>query len=172
VIAVLTILGYSLYDTVVVFDKIKENVALPSNAKKTYGQIANESMNQVLMRSINTSLTTLLPVGSLLFHRQLPARRRHPARPGIGPLRRDRRWDLLVDLRCHAAAVDHEGAGAPLRRAPGCPAGPPGACRCPGPGEGFAAHAHPCGQGGRSQAIRAADRSGPGPPGHGARARA
>ena len=67
VIAVLTILGYSLYDTVVVFDKIKENVALPSSAKKTYGQIANESMNQVLMRSINTSLTTLLPVGSLLF---------------------------------------------------------------------------------------------------------
>jgi SecD/SecF fusion protein len=67
VIAVLTILGYSLYDTVVVFDKIKENVILPSNAKKPYDQIANESMNQVFMRSINTSLTTLLPVGSLLF---------------------------------------------------------------------------------------------------------
>jgi protein-export membrane protein SecD/preprotein translocase SecF subunit len=67
VIGILTILGYSLYDTVVVFDKIKEQVALPSNAKKPYGQIANESMNLVLMRSINTSLTTLLPVGSLLF---------------------------------------------------------------------------------------------------------
>jgi protein-export membrane protein SecD/preprotein translocase SecF subunit len=67
VIALLTILGYSLYDTVVVFDKIRENTALPANAKKPYGQIANESMNQTLMRSINTSLTTLLPVGSLLI---------------------------------------------------------------------------------------------------------
>jgi protein-export membrane protein SecD/preprotein translocase SecF subunit len=67
VIALLTILGYSLYDTVVVFDKIRENTALASNAKKSYGQIANESMNQTLMRSINTSLITLLPVGSLLF---------------------------------------------------------------------------------------------------------
>ena len=67
VIALLTILGYSLYDTVVVFDKIRENTALASNAKKSYGQIANESMNQTLMRSINTSLSTLLPVGSLLF---------------------------------------------------------------------------------------------------------
>lgn len=67
VVAVLTILGYSLYDTVVVFDKIKENVVLPSNAKKPYGLIANDAMNQVFMRSINTSLTTLLPVGSLLF---------------------------------------------------------------------------------------------------------
>ncbi|HYR63322.1 MAG TPA: protein translocase subunit SecF [Actinomycetota bacterium] len=67
VIAVLTILGYSLYDTVVVFDKIKENVILPSNAKKSYRQIANDAMNQTLMRSINTSLSTLIPVGSLLF---------------------------------------------------------------------------------------------------------
>lgn len=67
VIAILTILGYSLYDTVVVFDKIRENTQIAANARKSYGQIANESMNQVLMRSINTSLTTLLPVGSLLF---------------------------------------------------------------------------------------------------------
>ena len=67
VVAVLTILGYSLYDTVVVFDKIKENVILPSNARKSYRQIANDAMNQTLMRSINTSLSTLLPVGSLLF---------------------------------------------------------------------------------------------------------
>ena len=67
VVAVLTILGYSLYDTVVVFDKIKENVILPSNAKKSYRQLANDAMNQTLMRSINTSLSTLLPVGSLLF---------------------------------------------------------------------------------------------------------
>lgn len=67
VIATLTILGYSLYDTVVVFDKIRENQAMAVNARKTFGEIANASTNQVLMRSINTSLTVLLPVGSLLF---------------------------------------------------------------------------------------------------------
>ena len=66
VIAVLTILGYSLYDTVVVFDKIKENIA-ERGERHTISAIANMSLNQVLMRSINTSLTTLLPVGSLLF---------------------------------------------------------------------------------------------------------
>jgi preprotein translocase subunit SecF len=66
VIAVLTILGYSLYDTVVVFDKIKENID-ELGTKNTFGEIANLSLNQVLMRSINTSLTSLLPIGSLLF---------------------------------------------------------------------------------------------------------
>jgi preprotein translocase subunit SecF len=66
VIAILTILGYSLYDTVVVFDKITENVH-ELGSKHTFTEIANLSMNQVLMRSINTSLTSLLPIGSLLF---------------------------------------------------------------------------------------------------------
>ena len=66
VIALLTILGYSLYDTVVVFDKVNENVELMHD-RYTYTEIVNTSMNQVLMRSINTSLTSLLPVGSLLF---------------------------------------------------------------------------------------------------------
>ena len=66
VIALLTILGYSLYDTVVVFDKVNENVELMHD-KYTYTDIVNTSMNQVLMRSINTSLTSLIPVGSLLF---------------------------------------------------------------------------------------------------------
>src|SRR5207244_9267635 len=56
VVAVLTILGYSLYDTVVVFDKIKANVILPSNARKSYRQIANDALNQTLMRSINPTL--------------------------------------------------------------------------------------------------------------------
>ena len=65
-VAVLTILGYSLYDTVVVYDKIRENVA-EDQERRTYTEIVNRSMNQVLMRSINTSLTSLLPVGSLLF---------------------------------------------------------------------------------------------------------
>ncbi|HEX4018163.1 MAG TPA: protein translocase subunit SecF [Frankiaceae bacterium] len=68
VIAVLTILGFSLYDTVVVFDKVRENTAgLVLAGKKTYTQAANEAVNQTLMRSINTSLIALLPVASLLF---------------------------------------------------------------------------------------------------------
>jgi preprotein translocase subunit SecF len=66
VIAILTILGYSLYDTVVVFDKIVETVQI-SEGRRTLRQIINDSMNTVLMRSLNTSLTSLLPVGSLLF---------------------------------------------------------------------------------------------------------
>jgi preprotein translocase subunit SecF len=67
VIGVLTILGYSLYDTVVVFDKVKENVEELHTDRMTITELVNRSMNQVLMRSINTSLTSLLPVGSLLF---------------------------------------------------------------------------------------------------------
>lgn len=66
VIAVLTILGYSLYDTVVVFDKVRENI-VERGERHTISAVVNMSVNQVLMRSINTSLTTLLPVGSLLF---------------------------------------------------------------------------------------------------------
>jgi preprotein translocase subunit SecF len=68
VIAFLTILGYSLYDTVVVFDKVRENtVGLAGGSRMDYSSAANLSVNQTLMRSINTSLTSLLPVGSLLF---------------------------------------------------------------------------------------------------------
>jgi preprotein translocase subunit SecF len=68
VIAVLTILGFSLYDTVVVFDKVRENTAgLAVAARKTYTTAANDAVNQTLMRSINTSLIALLPVASLLF---------------------------------------------------------------------------------------------------------
>jgi preprotein translocase subunit SecF len=68
VVAILTILGYSLYDTVVVFDKVRENAAaLGTSAKMSYGEMVNRSVNQVLMRSINTSLTSLLPAAGLLF---------------------------------------------------------------------------------------------------------
>jgi preprotein translocase subunit SecF len=67
VIAFLTILGFSLYDTVVVFDKVRENTPKVSVAgRMTYTEMANMSMNQVLMRSINTSLTALMPVLSIL----------------------------------------------------------------------------------------------------------
>lgn len=68
VIAILTILGYSLYDNVVVFDKVEENtVAYAATGKRTYESAANLAVNQVFMRSLNTSLTTLLPVSALLF---------------------------------------------------------------------------------------------------------
>ncbi|KWX10365.1 preprotein translocase subunit SecF, partial [Carbonactinospora thermoautotrophica] len=68
VIGILTILGYSLYDTVVVFDKVKENTrGLTGGARMTYSQAANLAVNQTLVRSINTSVTALLPVGSILF---------------------------------------------------------------------------------------------------------
>ncbi|HKY77129.1 MAG TPA: protein translocase subunit SecF [Acidimicrobiia bacterium] len=68
VIAFLTILGFSLYDTVVVFDKIDENVAgIGATGRETYSAVANRSMNEVLMRSLNTSITAVLPVLSLLI---------------------------------------------------------------------------------------------------------
>jgi preprotein translocase subunit SecF len=67
VIAFLTILGFSLYDTVVVFDKIRENERLVGTVPGlTYTDMANQSLNQVLMRSLNTSFVALLPVASLL----------------------------------------------------------------------------------------------------------
>jgi len=68
VIGLLTILGYSLYDTVVVFDKVRENTAgLLTTQRSTYSEAANLALNQTLIRSINTSLTALLPVASILF---------------------------------------------------------------------------------------------------------
>ena len=68
VIGVLTILGYSLYDTVVVFDKVRENVRdLTSSARQTYSEAANLAVNQVLVRSINTTIIGVPPVAALLF---------------------------------------------------------------------------------------------------------
>ncbi|HET7869951.1 MAG TPA: protein translocase subunit SecF [Actinomycetota bacterium] len=68
VIAILTILGYSLYDTVVIYDKIKENTESAALlAKDTYGGVVNMSLNQVFMRSVNTSLVVLFPIASLLL---------------------------------------------------------------------------------------------------------
>ncbi len=67
VIGFLTILGYSLYDTVVVFDKVRENTAgLTSGSRMTYSDAANLALNQTLARSINTSIVALLPVLSIL----------------------------------------------------------------------------------------------------------
>jgi len=68
IIGFLTILGYSLYDTVVVFDKVRENTrSITANSNKTYSQAVNHAVNQTLVRSANTSLIALLPVGSILF---------------------------------------------------------------------------------------------------------
>jgi preprotein translocase subunit SecF len=86
VIAILTILGYSLYDTVVVFDKVEEETTLLAGAgRTTYQDAANLAMNQVFMRSLNTSLTTLLPVAALLV-------------VGVGLLGADTLKDLALAL--------------------------------------------------------------------------
>jgi preprotein translocase subunit SecF len=67
VVAFLTILGYSLYDTIVVFDRIEENTrGLSASGRMTYADTVNLSMNQVLMRSLNTSFVAILPVASVL----------------------------------------------------------------------------------------------------------
>jgi len=66
--AFLTILGFSLYDTVVVFDKVRENQRkMTATGRTTYGEMVNSSLNQVLMRSLSTSFVALMPVLSVLF---------------------------------------------------------------------------------------------------------
>ncbi len=68
VVAILTILGYSLYDTVVVFDRVRDNTKnIGSHGTMTYGQLINLSMNQTLARSINTSAVAIIPVLSVLL---------------------------------------------------------------------------------------------------------
>ncbi|PGH45525.1 protein translocase subunit SecF [Micromonospora sp. WMMA1998] len=68
IIGFLTILGFALYDVVVVFDKVQENTrGITANNNLTYGEASNLALNQSLMRSLNTSVVALLPVGGLLF---------------------------------------------------------------------------------------------------------
>jgi preprotein translocase subunit SecF len=67
VTGVLTILGFSLYDTVVVFDKVRENTKNLRATHRTYAEAANLAVNQTLVRSINTSLVALIPVGAILY---------------------------------------------------------------------------------------------------------
>src|SRR5699024_4880702 len=67
VVALLTMLGFSIYDGIVVFDRVADNTSMLANRSKiTYSEMANLSLNQVLMRSLNTSITTLLPILSVL----------------------------------------------------------------------------------------------------------
>ena len=68
IIGFLTVLSYSLYDTVVVFDKIRENTeGIEGRRDVTFGEQVNLAVNQTLVRSINTSIVGILPVGSILF---------------------------------------------------------------------------------------------------------
>jgi preprotein translocase subunit SecF len=68
VVGLLTILGYSLYDTVVVFDKVRENTLQDGEeSRRTFAESVNLAVNQTLVRSINTSVVAVLPVGSILF---------------------------------------------------------------------------------------------------------
>ena len=67
VVAVLTVLGYSLYDTIIIFDRIRENAPEAGYNRKRYEELANNSIRQVVMRSIYTSVCTLIPVSALLI---------------------------------------------------------------------------------------------------------
>ncbi len=67
VTGLLTILGFSLYDTVVVFDKVRENTKNLRRSHQTYAEAANLAVNQTLVRSINTSIVALIPVGAILY---------------------------------------------------------------------------------------------------------
>jgi preprotein translocase subunit SecF len=67
VTGVLAILGFSLYDTVVVFDKIKENTTVLRKSTQSYADAANLAVNQTLVRSINTSIVALIPIGAILY---------------------------------------------------------------------------------------------------------
>lgn len=94
VIGLLTILGYSLYDTVVVFDKIRENTEIAyDESKRTFAKSVNLAVNQTLVRSINTSIVAALPVSSILFIGSILL--------GAGTLR-DIALSLFVGILCGA----------------------------------------------------------------------
>ncbi len=99
VIGFLTILGFALYDVVVVFDKVRENTrGITGNPNRTYGEAANLAVNQTLMRSINTAVVALLPVGGLLFIGAGLLGAGTLKDLGLGAVRRHAGGGLLVDL--------------------------------------------------------------------------
>ena len=99
VIGLLTILGFSLYDTVVVYDKVQENTkGLTSLNRRTYPEAANLAVNQTLMRSINTSLIALLPVAGLLVAGVVILGFRHPQGPVPGDADRHAGRRLLLGV--------------------------------------------------------------------------
>ena len=127
VVAILTILGFSIYDGIVVFDRIDENAKqLTSRSGESYDDMANRSLNQVLMRSLNTSITALLPILSILDRRRLGPRRRDAAGLRPRPLHRRAVRCLLVAVHRHADPGAAEGPRAPLPRR--CASRSPRAC--------------------------------------------
>ena len=111
VAALLTIMGYSLYDTVIVFDRIRENV--PRMPRATFSQIANRSMSEVFTRSLATSFVVLMPVGVAAA-----VRRRHAQGLRVRAARGRGLGRLLVDLHRHPGAGGVEGARADLHAPP------------------------------------------------------
>ena len=130
VVAILTILGYSLYDTVVVFDRVRDNTrGIGSSGRLTYPQLINLSMNQTLARSINTSMVAIIPVLAILRHRRPAPGGDDAAVLRPGPLRRPALGGVLVDLHRRNGAVHDEGARGALgghRQAPGATRRGPG----------------------------------------------
>ena len=110
VIGLLTILGYSLYDTVVVFDGLKEGQkGITKQTRVTYSEMANKSLNGTLVRSINTTVVALLPVAGLLFigGGVLGAGMLNDI--SLVAVRRPRRRCVLLDLHRHSAGRRPEG---------------------------------------------------------------
>ncbi|EFF90041.1 LOW QUALITY PROTEIN: conserved hypothetical protein, partial [Streptomyces sp. e14] len=113
VIGLLTILGYSLYDTVVVFDSLKEQTKdITKQTRWTYSDIANQSINGTLMRSINTTVVALLPVAGLLFIGGGVLGAGMLNRHLAVAVRRPRGRCVLLDLHRHAARRRPQGARA------------------------------------------------------------
>ena len=111
VAALLTILGYSLYDTIIVFDRVRENV--PRMPRAAFSQIVNRSMSEVLTRSLATSFCTLLPVLALLLFGGETLEGLRLRADG-----RDRLGRLLLDLHRLAGADALEGARGQLSQPP------------------------------------------------------
>ena len=119
VIAVLTILGFSIYDGIVVFDKVDENTKLVGTTHGlTYSDMVDLSLNQVLMRSLNTSITALLPVASLLILGSYILGATTLQEFALGAAHRPVRRRLLVALHRLAAPGRAQGAGAEVPRHP------------------------------------------------------
>lgn len=113
VIGLLTILGYSLYDTVVVFDSLKEQTKdITKQTRFTYSELANRSINGTLVRSINTTVVALLPVVSLLFIGGGVLGAGDAQRHLAVAVRRSRRRCVLLDLHRHPARRRPQGARA------------------------------------------------------------
>ena len=117
VVAILTILGYSLYDTVVVFDRVRDNTKnIGSSGRMTYAQLINLSMNQTLARSINTSAVAIIPVLAVLLVGAELLGAVDTAGVRLGPLRRPLERGLLVDLHRLADPVHVQRTRAALGR--------------------------------------------------------